>query len=176
MGQSLSAPTIHCDQEKGSMSVALCFGGALQILEDALCTLSGYWKDLTYSLTACFFLHRRQLHSTYSAIYSIWYTEGRAQKKNSCNTHRVGKHAFSLAFLWFNQEGSKGWNTKTAPWLLAKVIDAKAISQSRQGKSQEQRFLSKQEIFNIFKSHYSGEDFCFQSGTIFTLSIYVFIY
>lgn len=35
--------------------------------------------------------------STYS-IY-IYIAEGKAQKKNSCNIHSVGQHAFSLAFL-----------------------------------------------------------------------------
>ena len=74
-------------------------------------------------------------------------------------------------FLWFNQQGSKGWNTKTALLLLGKEIDAKAISQSRTGKSQEQFLFSKQETLHSFKSHYSVVAFCFHSERTFFLSM-----
>lgn len=116
-----------------------------------------------------FFPHGRQ-------IYGIQNTEGKAQQKTSCHIHRIDKNAFGLAFLWLNKQGSKGWNSKTAPWLLAKEIDAKAISQSRTGKSQEQCFFSKQETFHFFKSHYSVVAFCFHSQKTFSLSMFFLIY
>lgn len=101
--------------------------------------LSGLCNSSQCLFTAFIYLFIYCMGDKYTAHAD---TEGRTLQKNSCNIHGVDKNVFGLEFLWFNQQGSKGWNTRTAPLLLAKEIDAKAISQSRPGKSQEQWFFS----------------------------------
>lgn len=123
------------------------------------CSLWIKWalKEFNTALLLPFFffsLHRRQ-------IYSIWDTEGRAWQKTSCNIRRVDKNAFGLAFLWFNQQGSKGWNTKTAPLLLAKEIEAKAISQSRTGKKLRAVLFQQARIFLLLQIPLLSSGFLF---------------
>lgn len=133
------------------------------------CTLCINWELKEFNtvlLPVCLFVyfHERQ-------IYSIWNTEGKTQQKTNCNVCSIDKNAFDLVFFWFNQQGSKGWNTKTPPSLLANEIYAKEISQSRWEKSQEQCFFSKQEAFHFFKSHYSVVAFCFHRENILSLCV-----